>query len=330
MSNDRDRLAQAIQEFPAIAWLSEHTQVFDRGGRNVYAVCPLCSDANKQKPEKTLALWRENKLFHCFKCDEGQRCREIWNGKANLVQMICILEKISIGAAIEKIFKDTGMPDPPRFKKSEPKKLLPDNVFPLTSAASDHPAVVWTLKRAPHLLESSYVTVGSKYDGRVIFPTYYFGEVTGFEAKTYSNQKPKSVFPDWFDTYTTFYTTKRWEPDLDVMIITESLVDAETLGINCIGVYGSSLKDGQLTKLLTLANEKKVKELVWMLDGDAWAKQIKIIYKKTIGIFNNSVIKLPNKLDPNELGFQRAWEYVHNRVRIRDEFDLVALDLQSL
>ena len=101
-----------------------------------------------------------------------------------------------------------------------------------------------------HLVSSSYVCIDGPYRGRILLPAMWLNELMGFEAKSYAGKKPKSLFPDWFLTSATVYTTRRWDNNLPFCVVTESIIDAETLGVNAIGLYGSTLSWAQWNCLI--------------------------------------------------------------------------------
>jgi hypothetical protein len=158
------------------------------------------------------------------------------------------------------------------------------------------------------------------YANRWILPCHYFGELTGFEAKTYGNGKPKSLFPEWFRPDSTVYTTT-WDVDQDFCVITESIFDAETLGSNAIGIFGSVLRHGQLQKLLEMRNTCRLRRLVWFLDPDAVKKQTRAIVTKTLPHFTNYIVR--SEYDPNDTGSTKCWKLVKNSIPVASARDIL-------
>lgn len=316
-------LEQAIRDFPMIAWLSEHTQVKDSGGRNFYAQkCPVCQG------EKTLAVWRETKVVHCFKCDpnEGGRGGDVWNGKAGLVRFISIVEHISFAEAIKLIYERSGYPDPPRIEREIPKQLMPEGIISLKGVSETDPTVQYLKKRKlQHLQDDISVALKGPYRGRLIVPVKYLQDTIGFEAKTYTKQSPPSLYADWFDTYSQVYTSKKFDLGYPICFITESIFDAESFEMNGIGCFGG-FKLGQIERLLDL-KKRGIKQFVWALDADAWNKQLKHILEKTMHLIQNFVFQIPDGHDPNSLPKEQLRELAASARPIRDEFDLVTASL---
>jgi hypothetical protein len=156
-----------------------------------------------------------------------------------------------------------------------------------------------------------------------VMPIQWFGELLGFDAKSYANGTPKSLFPPW-QTDGAMHATAAWDHAANFAVITESLLDAETIGINAIGINGSVLRDSQLARLLDLRHQG-VTSLVWFLDWDAWRKQYNAIFRKT-SRFDNFVVPLLVNSDPNELRREKCWELIRDAVPVRDSLDLFNLE----
>lgn len=310
------QLSQAIQSFPKAQWLSNHTAISDTGGQNFYADCPFCLQKRK------LGVDRVKGVFHCFYCYEGGHAdQSIWTGACDLVKMVSLLEHISMGKAIHFIYNYVGM-DTPIVKQEIPKQLIPEEAIPLRSVDAYHRSVCFLGTRGlGHLLANVYVAVREKYQGRLILPAYWLGETVGFEAKTYTGQSPKALYPTWFHTSDYIYTTLSWD-DSDSVIITESIFDAETFGTNAIGLYGSSLKEGQLSRLLEL-KALGINKLIWALDWDAWKKQARYLLANTSGIFNNYVVNIPERKDPNSLGREGCMDLLDTAMPANTELQLI-------
>lgn len=317
------RLDEAIANFPAVAWYAEHETIYQSGERNTYADCWHCGG------KKTLGIWNERKAFHCFKCDpmEGGRGGDVWNGKAYLVKMIQLVEKKSWHEAVAYIYQRTGFPDPPRRKAEKPSDLLPVEALPLKIAPPDDPSVLYLKRRGmDHLIEDSLVCINGRYQGRIILQANHMGQPIGWEAKTYQGAKPPSLFPDWMDTYSYFYTTKKFDLSIGLAVITESIIDAETYGTNAIGCFGN-WKPGHLSTILDL-KKRGIHTLIWSLDGDAWKKQAKNILTKTIGLFKNFVVNMPKDQDPNSIKREACWQLASEADEVSSEYDLINLEIK--
>lgn len=317
-------LRDAIRQFPVVLWLSQHCRVYDSGAENVYIDCPVCRGRAK------LGVHRTKKLAQCFKCAEGGAGAGVWNGKSDLVGLVRLIEGCRYSTAFSRIFAMSGIPETEYRRRVVDSKEMPKESLPLSETSPKHPSRAMMISRGvDHLSADSRVCVDGRYAGRVILPCRWFGESDGWEAKSYDkNLKPKSRFPDWFQASQSVYSTKNWDHGSDFAVITESIFDAETFGLNACGIYGSTLREGQLVKLLSL-RDLGVRRLIWCLDYDAWSKQCKAILGSTLSGFDNFVIRLPQWTDPNQLGRDACWDAVASAVHVRDSLDLALLDVRN-
>lgn len=309
-------ITEAIAAFPVYQWAKNRLRIYDTGSDDFYADCPVCSGARK------LGISKSKKAFHCFKCNEGGAKQDTWSGHSGLIKFISVVEGISTSEAIQFIYDYVGF-DPIPLAKPVPDKKFPKEAVTLRGAQADHPSMQYLAKRGLlHLQDSSQVCVSGHYAQRIILPCFWLDKIVGFEAKAYAGQTPKALYPDWFETSQYLYTTKKFHPELGTAIVTESIFDAETIGINTLGLYGSTLKEGQLNRLLEL-RELGIRRLVWFLDWDAWKKQAKSILGKTSGLFQNSVANVPTGQDPNSMGKPACIHALASTEEIHDAMDLL-------
>jgi hypothetical protein len=319
-------LQSAIDQFPISAWLSKHTQTHDDGtGADFYADCPICGGKRK------LGVSRTKKLAHCFRCREGGHGAGTWNGAANLPKLIKLLEGCSWRDSFKLIYELSGLPEPEFVpdKRRDRDRRLPSDSYPLGRVNDGEPVIQFLRHRGvEHLRDTCYLCLeNGRYYERLIIPTNQAEEWTGFEAKAiHSSQKPKSLYPEWMQTSESVYTVLSWSPDRTLAAVTESVLDAETValtGVNAVGIYGSSFKDGQIRALLELG----IETLVWMLDGDAWGAQKKAIFK-SLGLFEHYVAPVPKGEDPNSLRKGRCEQAFELAVPIKSEWDLMEVAME--
>ena len=297
-------LLEAIKRFPVLHWAQAHLQgLKDSGGEDVYADCPFCNGKAK------LGISISKKVFHCFRCYEGEHAQG-WSGRANLVDMICLLEQCVKREAAEFILKYVGMdPTPARRQKPKESPHLPAEAVHISTVRAQYPkhsVFGWLESRVLQDIDC-YVSLGGRYNGRVILPVYEEGSLVGFEAKAWQRDlKPKSLFPTWFDTSDhIYYTASQFTPATrsgEGLVVTESVFDALTLREPSIGLFGSHLKDGQLSKLLSF-KKKGYSCLYWFLDWDAFSKSVKSVLRKTGVFFQNFLVPVKENEDPNNVGY---------------------------
>jgi hypothetical protein len=313
--------------FPIKNYLSNFTTLrSDNSVDNSTWDCPFCGG------KSTFVASHLRYIFRCYRCFEGGYCSDIWKGTCGLPQLIRILEKCSYPEAFSKINFLRGIPDTFSSRPQRPKlerDFWPRGTIPMSDCSPSNPGRLMLRRRGvEHLCEHCFYSMGGKYNERVLIPALWSGEVIGFEAKNiYPSQVPKTLYPDWFRKGEYLYSTHNWDRSSDFCVITESILDAETLGVNAIGLYGSSLNSVQFSLLLQLRS-KGIKRLVWMLDADALKKEVKMIVRQSSSFFTNYISMLPIGEDPNSIGRSKAWEAVSKAALISGEEDLLALLLQ--
>jgi len=250
------------------------------------------------------------KWYKCYGC-AGTLAGK---GSGGLVKLISLLGKVTTQEAIQIVLRTAGFTETAivdSVKKAIPR-LIPQEAKPLSSAYAGHPAIAGLFRRhVEHLIPHSYYCADGRYSSRWIFPIWNAAkdELLGFDAKTYSDSaKPKSLLADWISP-SVIYRTHEWNDQLDFAVITESILDAETLRCNGIGLLGSSLREGQMLELMKM-RKNGISRLVWFLDYDAWKKQSKMIIRNTFTWFDNYVVILDHDSDPNSLGGEECWRLV--------------------
>lgn len=324
-------LDQAIKNFPVRSWLSEHTNVRDGGGRNLYADCPECHGKHK------LRIRKDTGKFKCFKCDEGGYGGVNWRGWGSIFQLVAHFEKSTFGQAVRLVVERSGVPDIQLTREGAPLQKIPREAISLLEIPEDHRANRRLRERGLyHLREKLYACFSGKYAERWILPCHFRGDVHGIEAKgILGATEPKTLYPDWFVSTDYIYTTYEWRDSLPFVIVTESIFDAETFGLNAVGIYGSQLLPSQFDWLLKL-RQKGVDSLFWALDPDAWSRQAQAIVQKTSAQFRNYVLEIPatlhngSKGDPNGIGHVACWELVEKAKQIESEWDLMETSARDL
>lgn len=311
--------------FPLLGWLSRFTTIRSHDNQdNIYADCMFC------KGEAKLAASKLHNIFRCYKCYEGGYCRSIWKGTCNLPRMVMLLEQCSYGKALSRISELSGTIIQTQIitntRPPKPEHIWPQESMWLRECSQTNPGRLMLQRRSvDHLIQDARYCVTGKYGERVLLPAHYFDSIKGFEAKaTYPDQKPKTLYPEWFRTGESIYTTKNWDWNQDFAVITESILDAETLGCNTIGLYGSFMKVSQFELILNL-RRKGISTLVWMLDEDALKKSLKAILTHASIFFQNFVVKMPFREDPNSLGRDLCWKLVTTAWKLESESDIIKI-----
>ena len=312
-------IQEAIEEFPISSYLDQFLRTYTPKGDQQYADCPVC------KGRKKLSINLDKKVFHCFKCREGEHGGGTWTGGASLFQMILLLENCTRAQAFRRIFELAGLPEPPRAQREKPQNPYPSGkLVPLQKANPNGKAVNLLSQRGvAHLIPHCYVAVTGDHAHRVVIPCLYKGRTLATECKaTYASQVPKSLYwPPGFQTDKTVYTSLFWDAEDSSCVVTESILDAETFHEkkNAVGIYGCSFGPAKTNALLELG----VDTLYWMLDAGTLDKTANHIRQYAMPFFTNYVIPLQGKEDPNALGRSEAVRRVDDSaIHLEDEWDI--------
>ncbi len=312
------RFRMAIDRFDIVRWADQHVELQDKGGKNVYGRCMVCHS------DKKLSISRDKKIVRCFACDDGGKGGNIWNGRADLIRFIMLVLKCNRARAIQELFDKAG-PLPVEAKEVDLLDLaLPDESMLIGHACDEnHPCMQYLVRRGMQRFANQwYMCPTGRYSGRIIIPCLSFGEDWGFEAKSYCGGDPKSLTNLREGA---LWVTQAWDAERPYAVITEAVFDAEAIGMNAVGMFGSALDENRLTELLRLRS-RGVTRLIWMLDDDAFGKQLKIIRKWVSLYFENYRVKFPPHLkgqDPSSLSFLDRWSLIQAAEPVETVWDYV-------
>jgi hypothetical protein len=280
------RFQHAVDRFDIVRWATMHVDdVRDNGGRNVYGTCPVCHSAKK------LSISRDKKIVRCFKCDEAGYGGSTWNGRADLVRFIMLVLRCSRGRALQELFEHAGpLPVLDQDRPALDLSLPDESMLIGTGCGEDHPCRVMLRRRGlDRFAHKWFMCPTGHYAGRLIIPVTSFDEDWGFEAKSYNGAEPKSL-TNLRDG--AIYVSEKWDTSRDWAVVTESVMDAESIGLNAVGLFGSALDENRLTTLLRL-RLRGVTKLIWFLDGDAFTKQLGIIRRWMRSVFREPSNPMP-------------------------------------
>ncbi len=302
----------AVDKFDLVGWTTDYAKLVHETRKSARFDCPFCDS------RRTLSVGKEKKIVKCFRCSGAGH--PDWSGVASAVTWITLLKHCSKYDAIKIILAGTGIIARPEFIAPDTDYSIPKDAMKIAeSCDQDHPCRLFLRSRGmDHLSNRLFVCVTGKYKGRILLPIYWMKEYLGFEAKSYTKQTPKSLSVCQPDS---LYMCSCWNTSMPQVVITESYLDTETVGVNSISLLGSDMGEDRFARLLGL-RKLGVKTLIWFLDGDALAKQLKLTFKWTSIYFENKVVDCPPKDDPNSLGTSKCWELINKARTIENEFDI--------
>lgn len=155
-----------------------------------------------------------------------------------------------------------------------------------------------------------------RFWGYIILPIFDSdGEVVYWQGRRFKDREPKFWNPKSSKKSDLVYCVSRCVKPR-IIVLVESAINALTLEsmepgkTMIVAILGKSLSEAQRDQILV--HEKRVKELIIVLDGDARRDTMTIV-DQFVGII--PVIKIaniPNGEDINSLGRRKAWEQIHS------------------
>lgn len=244
--------------------------------------CPLClTRTGKADRKQALAINVKSGAFYCWKCHLSGRIRR---------------QSIPVDAEETQDAREAvqAMEPPEGFTM-----LAGDDSFSLELARE------YAAKRCPPEMWEE-VQIGAcvigKYAGRVIIPVLAEDGMTwlGWVGRTWYKSDRAYSYPRGMNRGELLYRGQAlWEDTEEPLLVVEGVFDALHLWPNAVAVLGKASE----LQMESLAASKR--PIVVVLDGDAWleayAMSLRLkIYGKTAGY-----VRLPPKLDPDEV--PRDW-----------------------
>lgn len=229
------------------------------------------------------------------------------------------------GASKHQIKRLADLIDAPSYYRTKDKKereydpvRLPDEFWPLWKRKNTP-----EFKHAIHYLKKrglkgsdiikyqlGYCESG-EYANRIVIPSFKAdGTINYFVARTFFDDYLKYKNPTFPKTEIVgFENLISWNYPI---IITEGVFDAIAVKRNVIPLFGKTLHD----KLLNRFVRNNPPEIIIALDDDAIENSIKIIEKLLDFGLSVSFVELPKNSDPADLGFDRMWDLIENRIQV--------------
>jgi len=259
-------------------------------GRNEYLFfCPFCSH-HKSK----LAVNIETGRWHCWVCETRGR------------SLISLLKKVNaprsrIKQAASLLNENIQFAD-----ADEPTKdlVLPSEFHPLWKATKDYEArhaMVYLKSRGVTMTDIMKYNIGycseGEYAYRIIIPSYdETGKLNFFTARAYRDLKPPYRNPIGSKNIVGFESLISWNFPI---VICEGPMDAIAIRRNAIPLFGKTLPEKLLEKILT----HNVKEVYLALDQDALKNALriaKVLMDQNVNVY---VVELEGS-DPGSVGFE--------------------------
>lgn len=109
------------------------------------------------------------------------------------------------------------------------------------------------------------------------------------------------------------------------VVVTEGVPDALSLGKSGVGTFGKQVTTSQVGILLSLPSLSKV---FIMLDMDAKDNIISLASKLSLKHKETYIVDNPTNLDANDLGYDKAWDIIHNNSKLVDDYVKMELKIK--
>jgi len=281
------------------------------GKHNLAYNCPFCeSIRNKADNDHKFMVDAKTTLYFCFKCHSKG--------------IILSKDKISYGERIIPFMMDYFKVNDSYIIDNQSNKLLKLN--DAIKIEKNTVAYDYLKNRNITLNDIEYYNIlnGIKSNfGRIILPNVYIAGWTDYyQGRTYLDSYMKYKNPDNSDKSNIVYNLHNQSKYQKIVYIVEGVFSAIQGGKDCICIYGSSISKEQIE----LINDYNFEEIVCSLDGDSAGQTGNMIMAMELSKNNNvSIVKLPETVDPADMGEYKFKEYIskHKRKYINKKVDTI-------
>jgi len=271
---------------------------------NVKFKCPFCNHSKKK-----LEIDLDTELWHCWVCNA--KGTSIYSLFKKLNSHPTILQNISELSEKKKSIK--------KIEYDKSKLYLPSEFIPLYIPNNQNhkkynKALKYLTTRNITEIDIKRHKIGycedGKYASRIIFPSYNINnELDYFVGRTYLKSVELKYLTPVISKNTFIPLENQIDFNTDIYIV-EGIFDAIALHFNTIPLYGKTIVEKLLLKLI----ETQPPNIYIILDNDAIKQSIEIIKM----LINKSIhskiylIELPNNTDPSKVGFKDTFKLINN------------------
>lgn len=265
--------------------------------------CPFCHHHKKK-----LQVNLENQKWHCWVCDSKGRTISFLLSKLNVDYSE--IQKINSIYGGDGSYSKTKSEDESKIQLRLPKEFISLKDKPIEINPYYNQAIYYLKQRdiGIDLIQKYNIGYceGGLYDGRIIIPSYdeelnlnYFVARTFYDDDTVMKYKNPPVSRNVI----VFENQINWN---EPIILVEGVFDSFSVRRNVIPLLGKFIPRILLDKI----KEKKVKEIIILLDNDAVNESSKYA---DYFLKNNIEVKniIPSSKDASDLGF----DYVNNLIK---------------
>jgi len=268
-------------------YIEDNFDVKGISGDEVTVSCTQCEDGD---PKGHLNINTRYGFGHCLKCDFSPSFRKRLNVQDKVVS-VSEFDK-AIASLEEQSAKSIE-----RLRWPESFEQLP------SSSVFGKLAMRYLLKRKfnPEEVAKKYnlgVCTSGRYMGRLILPVFEEGVLVYYQARSLMRQKPKFLNPPEEEEKrgkAEFIFNLDTAAEEEIVFLVEGFFDAMRIGDAAAALFGKTISQSQLEKLI-LAGVKKV---AVFLDSDA-KKESRKLAKVLLPHFETFICQPPDGFDPDE------------------------------
>ena len=275
-------------------------------GDNYAFYCPKC---NHHKPKLEIDIKRG--LWHCWVCNSGGRTIK------------SLLHWSGVDYSKYKLFDDIELVSNDNVSKNQiiVDNKLPDEFISLITGTGFYAnaAKNYLLKRGISKDKIIQYNIGYCIDGvyryRIIVPSYdCSGKLNYFVGRSFmDNLTLKLLSPPWSKDIIGFELYVNWS---EPIILVEGVFDAITVGYNAIPLFGKTISNKLVAKIL----DSDLSEIIVCLDSDAMVASLDIVVKLMGLGYTVRHCQLPLNSDPNSIGSDMIWKYIENASIVTDDY----------
>lgn len=260
--------------------------------------CPVCSydikNLDKSDGKGNLEINYNLGVFKCWSCSETHETH------GSIYKLVKIFGNSKHLKKYQLLKPDEFVLNNIQYKKIHlPKEFIPFNNIPSAYKHTHHYKQAWAYIKKRNITEEQIkkFNIGFCYSGdyanRIIIPSYdEYDDMNYFIARSYStNTKFKYKNPE-AKKENIIFNEKHINWDEKIYIV-EGVFDSIFL-YNSIPLLGKFVSTNLFNKLY-----EKAKDIIIILDGDAWDDAVQLYHKINCGKLMNkvSIIKLPKDVD---------------------------------
>lgn len=307
MKNNRQKIINILKHFEIPFYTSGKNVSID----SVNVRCPFCNDHSNH-----CGIFQDSMVFHCWRCSVKGPFEYLLSRLTTFSEDEC--EKIIQGfdvtfreSTVDQIRDILNREEETRERPGVEKVELPE-YFEEVTLDIDSPLLFKYLERRKISIDTiiearcGVCRVGSSAN-RMIIPVFFEGklvayqaaDLTGFAKLRYKTGPASVLINDYLYNYDNVEVGGR-------MMVAEGILDAWRIGDEAVSSFGTSLTEKQKQLIL----DKKLKELIFVWDGDAYwkSRDVSKFFEPFISVVRT--IKIPDGEDPDSFGKEKILELV--------------------